>query len=186
MLTFLFLNQTQWCDPHWNRLSETIPMSVTSQGLVEKWESYHENSFVHYFLTVVLMFLYYRVTCALCRKRFPSPSSVSSSTRPSTFSSTASVAGGSGASSDSCFAASSGGKSSRRRTRCRNRRHRRRRPCCQGQSLQRPLPTRDLTREFSGSILGFGLQNNSKPEFVTTTTGTGLWTWVLRHRESSK
>ena len=27
MITFLFLNQTLWCDPHWNRRSETIPMS---------------------------------------------------------------------------------------------------------------------------------------------------------------
>ena len=27
MTTFSFLNQTLWCDPRWNRLSETIPMS---------------------------------------------------------------------------------------------------------------------------------------------------------------
>ena len=27
MITFSFLDQTLWCDPHWNRLSETIPMS---------------------------------------------------------------------------------------------------------------------------------------------------------------
>ena len=29
-------------------------MRVTSYGLVEKWESYHENRLVHYFLTVAL------------------------------------------------------------------------------------------------------------------------------------
>ena len=38
-----------------NRLGETISMSVTSQGLVEKWESQHENRFVHYFLTIALL-----------------------------------------------------------------------------------------------------------------------------------
>ena len=27
IITFSFLNQTLRCDPHWNRLSETIPMS---------------------------------------------------------------------------------------------------------------------------------------------------------------
>ena len=26
IITFLFLNQTLWSDPNWNRLSETIPM----------------------------------------------------------------------------------------------------------------------------------------------------------------
>ena len=36
MLTFLFLNQTLWCDPHWNRLSETIPMSGHTIGFC--WE----------------------------------------------------------------------------------------------------------------------------------------------------
>ena len=40
---------------HWNRLGETISMRVLSYGLVEKWESYHENRFVHSFLTVALL-----------------------------------------------------------------------------------------------------------------------------------
>ena len=31
-----FLNQTLWCDPHWNRLSETIPMSGNIIGF--GWE----------------------------------------------------------------------------------------------------------------------------------------------------
>ena len=32
MVTFSFLNQTLWCDPHWNRLSETISMSDHTIG----------------------------------------------------------------------------------------------------------------------------------------------------------
>ena len=36
MLTFSFLNQTLWCDPHWNRLSESIPMSGNTIGF--GWE----------------------------------------------------------------------------------------------------------------------------------------------------
>jgi len=36
MITFSFLNQTLWCDPHWNRLSETIPMSGHTLGF--GWE----------------------------------------------------------------------------------------------------------------------------------------------------
>ena len=36
MITFSFLNQTQWCDPHWNRLSETIPVSGNIIGF--GWE----------------------------------------------------------------------------------------------------------------------------------------------------
>jgi len=54
MLTFLFLNQTYGVTTHWNRLGDTISLRVTSKGLVEKWESYHENSFVHSFLTVAM------------------------------------------------------------------------------------------------------------------------------------
>ena len=37
MITFSFLNQTLWCDPHWNRLSETIPMSGNIIGF--GWET---------------------------------------------------------------------------------------------------------------------------------------------------
>ena len=33
MITFSFLNQTLWCDSHWNHLSETIPMSGNITGL---------------------------------------------------------------------------------------------------------------------------------------------------------
>ena len=33
MIAFSFHNQTLWCDPHWNRLSETIPMSGNIIGL---------------------------------------------------------------------------------------------------------------------------------------------------------
>ena len=36
MITFSFLNQSLWCDPHWNRLSETIPMSGHTIGF--GWE----------------------------------------------------------------------------------------------------------------------------------------------------
>ena len=36
MITFSFLNQTLWCDPHWNRLSETISMSGNIIGF--DWE----------------------------------------------------------------------------------------------------------------------------------------------------
>ena len=36
MITFSFLNQTLWCDSHWNRLSETIPMSGNIIGF--GWE----------------------------------------------------------------------------------------------------------------------------------------------------
>ena len=36
MLTISFLNQTLWCDPHWIRLSETIPMSGNIIGF--GWE----------------------------------------------------------------------------------------------------------------------------------------------------
>ena len=32
MITFSFLNQTLWRDFHWNRLSETIPMSGHTLG----------------------------------------------------------------------------------------------------------------------------------------------------------
>ena len=39
---------------HWTRLGETISMRDTSQGLVQKWESYHENCFVHSFLIVYI------------------------------------------------------------------------------------------------------------------------------------
>ena len=33
IITFSFLNQTLWCDPHWNRLSETIPMNGHTIGI---------------------------------------------------------------------------------------------------------------------------------------------------------
>ena len=36
MVTLSFLNQTIWCDPHWNRVSETIPMSGNIIGF--GWE----------------------------------------------------------------------------------------------------------------------------------------------------
>ena len=36
MITLSFLNQTLWCDPHWNRVSETIPMSGNIIGF--GWE----------------------------------------------------------------------------------------------------------------------------------------------------
>ena len=36
MISFSFLNQTLWCDPHWNRFSETIPMSGNIIGF--GWE----------------------------------------------------------------------------------------------------------------------------------------------------
>ena len=36
MITFSFLNQTLWCDTHWNRLSEMIPISGNITGF--GWE----------------------------------------------------------------------------------------------------------------------------------------------------
>ena len=36
IITFSFLNQILWCDPHWNCLSETIPMSGNIIGF--GWE----------------------------------------------------------------------------------------------------------------------------------------------------
>ena len=36
MITYSFLNQSLWCNPHWNRLSETIPMSGHTIGF--GWE----------------------------------------------------------------------------------------------------------------------------------------------------
>ena len=36
MISFSLFNQSLWCDPHWNRLSETISMSGNIIGL--RWE----------------------------------------------------------------------------------------------------------------------------------------------------
>ena len=53
MLIFLFLNQTLWCD---HSLESSWRDDYNEGHIIGiGWESYHENSFVHYFLTVAML-----------------------------------------------------------------------------------------------------------------------------------